>query len=130
VAVGDGAVWAVFGDSTLARVDPATLAEAGSLISGDAPFTEGAAAASFGASFGATAAASAAFGLVSAFAEPSVGFVAGAVGLAAAGVVDAAPAGAAGWEGASVPPEQPAAKMDAASAATSRATGPAAVCCS
>jgi YVTN family beta-propeller protein len=37
VAVGDGAVWAVYGDSTLARVDPAKLKVIGRTLTGNAP---------------------------------------------------------------------------------------------
>jgi YVTN family beta-propeller protein len=37
VAVGAGAVWAVYGDSTLARVDPATVNVTGSTVTGPAP---------------------------------------------------------------------------------------------
>ena len=37
VTVGEGAVWAVFADSTLARVDPATVAVAGRTFAGSAP---------------------------------------------------------------------------------------------
>jgi YVTN family beta-propeller protein len=37
VTVGDGSVWAVYGDSTLARIDPATVRLVGATLAGSAP---------------------------------------------------------------------------------------------